>query len=289
MAFEILKEHGVFYADFNRVRRLKLVDEQHIQENKETPQGVIDTCPIYCFAYFGGHYRCLSLRAMYSHYNSFVGCSQFDLKNSVMFELEVPESFILNTKLANDSYMDYVGMPEGTLKRDRWKYSKVVRESEIVYENHLQYARETNNNDIESLIPYVAEEYVVAVRTFKGVEDEFVGYGTCAVETIYTGSGAPLWTETIYVNGDGYPRVMKDGKVVKASLDKISELSREYGMYAIYPYMTIEEICSSCAGFIIETVGNKVRDLGLEYRYIKHLTYNDLDRDWRTQAIKLNY
>ncbi len=275
-AYDYIMSHGVWYSDANYARRLKMVDEEYIQEEFSSPTGIMDTMPIYCFASMGRYYKTLSLYTMYSQYNHLVGWMQFPLQRMVMFELEVPEEFILSTKKGSDWYVEYPDMPKETRKNDRWQYAVIAREDTIEHKEHLKFKREHEEDDIESLIPCVKLEHIAAIRRFYPVNSKAAGYGTCEIKTVYVGKEIPLWTDTIYANGDSYPRV-KDGEELKqVSLEERSKLCSEMGMCSVYPYMTVEEIHNSCAGFIVEAVKSIFESLGLSYEKAQNISYQEL-------------
>lgn len=275
-AYESVKKYGVWYADLDHADRLKPVDEQYIQEEFETPEGIIDTMPIYCFASMGKYYMNLCISTMYGQYNHLVGWMQFPLERMAMFELEVPESFILSSKKHNKWYVEYPDMPKDVRKYDKWKYEKIVDEDEIELHNHLAYKRSIEGDDVECLIPYISLEHIAAVRLFKPVNSKEAGYGTCRVTTDYVGKEVPLWTKTIYCNGDGYPRYVKDSKLVMGSFDMVNEMRSKYGMPCTYDYMTIEDIADCCNESVYSVVRSLIKSKDKEYKDIKDLTLEEL-------------
>lgn len=275
-AWESIQKYSTWYANFDYADRLKLVDEQYIQEDFKTPEGVYDTMPIYCFASMGEHYPNLCLGTMYGQYSHLVGWMQFPLERMVMLELEVPESFILSSKCNNKWYVAYPGMPEDVPKKDKWKYAQVVDEDEIELHNHLTYKRKIRGDDVECLIPYISKDHIAAVRVFKPTKSKHAGYNTCKVETIYTGKEVPLWTVDIYCNGDGYPRLMRGGELVVGSFNDRKKMQLEHGMYSIYPYMTMSEVFDCCHGKVLEIIRNIAEKKNLEWVNVKDLTLAEL-------------
>lgn len=281
-------EDGVWYSDYNYSRRIKLVDEQHIQADFTLPNGkVIDTAPIYCFGSLCGKYfPALSLNSMYCNYNHLVGWMAFSLMDMVMLELEVNEDQILSAKKNNKWYVEYdKSMPKGTTGYKRSLYARVVDEHEICHSDYMSYIRkERDNDDIECLLPCINLYNVVAIRTFSRDGLAHGKYGTTKVETVYSNPTlVPLFTETIYVNGDGYPRALVDSEIKTMPSNYAFERMDENGQHGCFNYQTIEEVLSCCNEKTrtalmseLEKKGLSVKDDNVYYATVGELFPNGL-------------
>ena len=239
---------GIFYSNFDYVRRVKNIDEKYVIEDGDiVVRGKqIDTAPIYCFASFGKYYRELSLYTMGGCYNNLSGFYRFDLYTgrTIMLELEVSESVILSMKNADKPFEEYdPAMPKDTPKNERWKWTRICDEHLVVYSNYKKVMREAEE-PMEVLLPYIKKEWVVAYREFAGEGT----YGTCKVTTTVVNNNMfPAWTETVWVNGDGYFRMPNDnGKLASVGLEKSYELVDKLGMNGCPRYFTILEAINYC-------------------------------------------
>lgn len=255
-------EHGKWYS--TQSDRLKWIDEQFIQEdvefiNRKGKTYTDDAYPIYTFANF-----CLawntefSISQFFSALTTLSGYMCWNLTRMVMFELEVPEDFILNMKSNACWYETECAEedPDYYYYRKNYKGEKVFKKIDetagpYFTSDFLKHMRELKTkHEFECLIPYIDKDMIVAYRTF---ESECGGYSNHDVYTTVVNERlCPLWQHTITLNGDGYPRISKsrDAEAFEL-LQSLSEENRSfntirvirdcYGAKDVLPYFTIKE------------------------------------------------
>lgn len=196
-------EKGIWYSTIEY--RIKVPDYKYVDEED-------GRCPIYTFASCGiPNLSYFGLPWLYKSFNHFVGYMRFELEDSVLIELEVPEDFILNMKLVPNPYSVKCEENDPDMcysKYDRnskeYIYFKSDLESKPFFtSNYLENIRKYPEHEFEAVIPYISLEHVVAVRKFKSKD---WGYSTTWCKEIYVSSvHTPLWTGTVGLNGNGYP------------------------------------------------------------------------------------
>lgn len=258
-------KNGVWYSTHDN--RMKCIDYDYMEDD--------DHFPIYTFASTQltteSTFGLCWLYASACHLARFM---QFDLERRVMIELEVPEDFILNMKQnscwfeqrCSDDDPDRETLRSGHYHNRYW-VKRDLSQGEIFTCDFLRHVREEGTKyELEALIPCIKKEHIAAIRsfTFKHMKD---GEELIRCKTIYSnGSLSPLWSGTIYLSGDSYPRFnpVEDADI----LNEISALKAKglypseehiaidkYGAKSVQDYWTISECLSCCCK---ETV-NQIR------------------------------
>ena len=275
-----LEKDGIWYMLRLMSNRLKFYDECYDGEvviNGET----LDTIPVYCWSKMRG-YSSLPLRAFVGCLADLNGYWKFDLCSGrkYMYELEVPENFILNVKDAAEWFCTYADdMPDGLPNHKKLDYRVVENEDQIFTSNFKRHNRQADY-DMEAVIPYIKKEWVVCYREFKAIRR--AEYCTHKVVThVLNEDKFPSWTETIYINGDAYMRVPKVENPKKESdfdtlgNDRMKELISKISMNGCPRYYTVREALDSCNS----ATCNKVLQRAQEMRVFEEMFDNTLILD----------
>lgn len=254
VVLNVLKD-GVWYS--TRDNRMKCIDYDYMEDD--------DHFPIYTFAstqlITESTFGLCWLYASACHLARFM---QFDLEQRVMIELEVPENFILNMKQTScwfeqrcsDDDPDREIMRRDYNRNSYW-VKRDLSQGEVFTCDFLKHVRkEGTEHELEALIPCIKKEHIAAIRsfTYKYTKN---GDELIKCRTIYDNESlTPLWSGTVYLSGDGYPRFnpAEDADILK----EISEFEakglypcksllavRKYGAKSVQDYWTISE-CASC-------------------------------------------
>lgn len=135
---------GFLYRD--EYERVAPEDEKFIVPFKAESDTIKNKAPIYTFSKMSGE-RELKFNALAKSYRAFTSIAGLSsevkepCKKRFLYELEVPESFILSTK--------------NILREDN---------TEVAYENHAEYIKNAPLESImESLIPYIERGSIVTI------------------------------------------------------------------------------------------------------------------------------
>ena len=219
-------DDGVWYS--RRGRRVKPIDQRYIDEGK-------GTYPVYTFATTGQRFTpYFGIRSFATSLSHLSGFMQFDLPGMVMFELEVPESFILNMKQNSCWYCERCKEDDPELiasererKSGKWVYWKADFSNGVYFEdNYLQHVRELRReHELEAVIPCIRKEHVVAIRGFQSIKG---GYGDHACKTLYVNEDlCPMWDCSFIINGEAHTRVSKNTPdIVKQQIAEIKSAGR---------------------------------------------------------------
>lgn len=274
-------DKGVWYSNYGT--RMKCIDYDYADIDK-------DIYPLYTFASTGNlSYPYFGLPEFFSSWNHYVGFMQFDPERIVLVELEVPESFILSMKqmcywfeqecAADDPAME--------LQRKGRYYKRDLSQGPIYHEDYLAVVRQNRSAEFEALIPCLKKEHIAAIREFTCSGST---YDTVECKTTYVNEGlCPLWFDTVYVNGDGYPRYFKDA-VVKELVEDIEKRGSHplvarivqgvHGAKRVPDYFTIAEALACGDSAILSSIKYFAQD---------HGWLNPKDRSWQEQPVSIMY
>lgn len=210
--------------------RVKEIDMEYVRQSRDDGMPYL---PVYCFSRVQG-YKALSLQALMWGYVTLSSYYKLNLGpgGRVMIELEVPESYALNTKLADIPYeAEYV----------------------CVKENQLKYVRDTEDT-VETLLSEIRMDWVVAIREFRFTDNDRV-----ICETVYSNvSLHPAWLDTVYFDS-GYPYEIVDGKLKAVHGTNLENYLRTKGMKGVPAYYTVSEALYSCDKATCEEVLSKAK------------------------------
>lgn len=240
-------EDGVWYALETESRRIKKCDRQYVYEINQNGS-TVEVVPIYCFARIPCNFsKYLSVKTWMSENYRIPSYYRMNLTEQCLIELEVPESCVLNMKDADNWYTET---------------NLLWQTIPIVYGDYVPYLHDTKNEGytIEALISAIKKDWVAAIHEFEYVDS----VQRCT--TIFTNDSLiPSFTGEIYVAGDGYPRVLEDGKIVSKSLNYYGVIQAERGMDGFMPYMTIRDCLDSCNAKSLAIV----KELVIKYGILK--------------------
>lgn len=251
----VLKD-DVWYSTCDN--RMKCIDYDYVDKE--------DHYPIYTFASTHNmHEPTFGLSWFYASACHFARFMQLDLEQRVMLELEVPEDFILNVKPVNDWFEQRCSDDDPDRETMRTNYKcehywvkRDLSKGSFFTCDFLQHVRKEGvEHELEALIPCIKKEYIAAIRsfTYEYAENDD---GLIKCKTIYSNESlTPLWSGTVYLNGDGYPRFnpVEDADILRKIADikakghypRESLLAiRKYGAKSVQGYWTISEGLSCC-------------------------------------------
>lgn len=251
----VLKD-GVWYS--TRDNRMKCIDYDYMEDDDHFPIYTFASTQLTTESTFG-------LCWLYASACHLTGFMQFDLERRVMLELEVPESLIFNMK-PNYCWFEQRCSdddPDREITRrgywhERYWVKRDLSKGEIFTCDFLRHVREEGlKHELEALIPCIKKEHIAAIRsfTFKHIKDN---EKLIKCQTIYSNESlSPLWSGTVYLSGDGYPRFnpVEDADILK----KIADIKAKghypfkeyialdkYGAKSVQCYWTISECLSCC-------------------------------------------
>lgn len=255
VALNVLKD-DVWYSA--RDNRMKCVDYDYVDEEEHYP--------IYTFASTQlKHERTFGLSWLYASACHLARFMQFDLEQRVLIELEVPEDFILNMKQVEDWFEQRCSdddqdheVTRTDYKHERYWVKRDLSKGEVFTGDFLQHVRKEGlEYELEALIPCIKKEHIAAIRSFV-YKYEKNGDELIKCKTIYSNESlTPLWSGTVYLSGDGYPRFnsAEDADI----LMEIAEFKakgfypcksllaiQKYGAKSVQDYWTISECLSCC-------------------------------------------
>lgn len=212
------------------------------------PDGLVEN-PIYCFSKIGVG-ASLSLKTIVTSFESIEQRYSLDISRlgAWMFELEVPEDFILNCKICGNSKLEY-----------------------IEYNEFLKYTRYIENHDVECVIDEIRPEWVVAVRVFY----KFDSYWVC--KTIKEDADLnPCWTS--HIGGkNGFPILMVDGSPrVYETRSEMEMFYKTHSMSGVPKYYTISECLYCCNAATCSAVMSQVYYKMLSKSQYSSMTIDEL-------------
>lgn len=268
---------GEYYNEYGDYP-LKMVDEEFIKENVQTPsQGVIDTQPVQGFLRVSRWAAGLSLSELYSNFRHILTVNGLNYRFAVMWELEVPEGFIYSLKPWDRSYQRYSqDMPSDTPKKERYKYLELINGDLVVRDNFKNAMRHKYENDaLEVMIPYLYLPHVVCYRTFEDVDHSpAVKVST----TVLRPDALPLWTEDVYCGGDHYARSSVFPHASVSSIDQ-SRICGKLGMAGAPRYYTLAEALQCCNEETYKIIHRKVAERKVPPSRFSYVEIKDLFPD----------
>ena len=253
-ALNVLKD-DIWYSTHDN--RLKCIDYDYVDEEEHYP--------IYTFASTQlEQEHTFGLSWLYASACHLARFMQFDLEQRVLIELEVPKDFILNVKPVNDWLEQRCSDDDPDRETTRTSYTREhywvkrdLSKGSFFTCDFLKHVRKEGiEQELEALIPYIKKEHIAAVRSFAYKYTKNDGEIIKCKTTYSNESLTPLWSGTVYLSGDSYPRFnpVEDADILK----EIAEIKarghypcesllavRKYGAKSVQDYWTISE-CASC-------------------------------------------
>lgn len=266
-----------YYLEFGDLP-LKMIDEEFVKEDVQTVhQDIIDTQPIMALARVSRYDAGLSMSTMYSNFRYITTLNGLSYRYGVLWELEVPESFILSLKPWDRSYERYsLDMPKDTPKKERYKYLEIVNSDLVLKSNYKNVMRHKYEDEsIEVMIPYLYLPHVVCYRQF---EDIPKSSAVKVTTTVLRPDAFPTWIEDIYCGGDHYARSNEFPHKAISNIEQ-SKVCAEFGMNGVPRYYSLKEALQCCNEKTWKILNSKIVERKIPNSRLSYVNVIDLFPD----------
>lgn len=246
----VFETHEYFLYDESYSDRVKLYDEQYIEDKQQEDGSIKTAYPIYCFASFEGHKgQTLSIERLYSDFSELIRPLSGPLCNYMFVELCVEEYAILNAKCRLKSYVKYDEAWRNDRQSNKYKYASLSDVDDICTTptKYFKYVRDSaETRDIECVMKSIKDYQVVKTWSITPVKDN-EGYTAYMLNATHCSNLLLSFLNAdICVGTDGYPRETVNGILTRVSLDMRKEIRQQFGMGGFYVYMTVYEAAVTC-------------------------------------------